>query len=132
MSHIFKRHPDIALAFRPKNQQIRRAYMKELLSLIEMLCQLPEKLSEDDLRNADETLVDLIDVGFKLDWLKTKVNEVSEKKKIDEGSGARLQTMEEQLKKLKLMFLDLETQLQKEKAEALAARAPLSFSDVVC
>lgn len=30
------------------------------------------------------------------------------------------------------MFLDLEAQLQKEKAVVLAAGAPLSFNDVVC
>ncbi|CAF2172990.1 unnamed protein product [Brassica napus] len=131
VSHIFRRHPDIALGFRPKNQAIRKAYMNELLNLIEMMCQSPHKLSEDDLSNADDTLADLIDVGFKLDWLKIKLNEVSEKKKKEKGSDARLRTMEEQLLKLKLMFLDLETQLQKEKEEALAARAPFSFNDVV-
>ncbi|CAN6986266.1 unnamed protein product [Brassica oleracea var. botrytis] len=38
VSHIFRRHPDIALGFRPKNQEIRKAYMNELLSLIKMLC----------------------------------------------------------------------------------------------
>ncbi|WZZ66579.1 hypothetical protein YC2023_077949 [Brassica napus] len=92
----------------------------------------PDKLSEDDLRNADDTLADLIVVGFKLNWLKSKLNEVTEKKKMEQGTGARLKTMEEQLQKLKLMFLNLETQLQTEKVEALAARAPLSFSDVVC
>ncbi|CAF2173154.1 unnamed protein product [Brassica napus] len=132
VSLIFRRHPDLASGFRPKNRQIRRAYMNELLSLIEMMCQSPEKLSEDDLSNAVDTLSDLIDVGFKLDWLKVKLGEVSEKKKKEKGSEARLRTMEEQLKKLKLMFLDLQTQLQKEKAEALAARTSLSFSDVVC
>ncbi|KAJ0255495.1 Uncharacterized protein HA466_0102400 [Hirschfeldia incana] len=131
VTHIFRRHPEIAIGFRPRNGQIRRAYMNELLSLIDMLCQSPEKLSEDDLSNADDTLADLIDVGFRLDWLKTKLNEVSEKKKKIQSSGARLQTMEEQLRKLKLMFLDLETQLLMEKAEALAARAPFSFNDVV-
>ncbi|CAA7060694.1 unnamed protein product [Microthlaspi erraticum] len=129
---IFKSHPDIASGFRPKNQQIRRAYMNELLSLIETLCQSPEKLSEDDLSNADDTLADLIDVGFKLDWLKTKLNEVSEKKKMEKGSVARIQKMEVQVQKLKLIFSDLETRLQKEKSEALTARAPLSFDDVVC
>ncbi|KAG2324796.1 hypothetical protein Bca52824_007524 [Brassica carinata] len=132
VSYIFKRHPDIALNFRPKNQQIRRAYMNELLNIIEVLCQSPEKLSEDDLSNANDTLADLIDVGFKLDWLKIKLDVVSEKKKKEKGSEARLRTMEEQLQKLKLMLLDLETQLQMEKAEALAARAPLSFNDIVC
>ncbi|CAN7085407.1 unnamed protein product [Brassica oleracea var. botrytis] len=118
--------------FSSQNQQIRRAYLNELLSLIEVLCQSPDKLSEDDLRNADDTLADLIVVGFKLNWLKSKLNEVTEKKKMEQGTGARLKTMEEQLQKLKLMFLNLETQLQTEKVEALAARAPLSFSDVVC
>ncbi|KAL1225766.1 MATH domain and coiled-coil domain-containing protein [Cardamine amara subsp. amara] len=131
VSHIFKRHPDIAIGFRPKNQQIRRAYMDALLSLIEMMCQSPEKLTENDLSNADDTLVDLIDAGFKLDWLKTKLNEITEKKKMEQGSVARLQTMEEQLQKLKQMFLDLETQLQKEKAEAFTLRVRLSFNDVV-
>ncbi|KAF3517948.1 hypothetical protein DY000_02061707 [Brassica cretica] len=132
VSHIFKRHPDIALGFRPKNHEIRRAYMNELFNLIEMLCQPPEKLSVDDLSNADDTLADLIDVGFKLDWLKIKLDEVSEKKTKEKGSEARLRTMEEELQKLKLMFVNIEIQLQKEKAEALAARAPLSFDDVVC
>lgn len=132
VSHIFKRHPDIAIGFRPKNQQIRRAYMNALLSLIEMLCQSPERLTENDLSYADDTLVDLTDAGFKLDWLKTKLNEISEKKKMEQGSGARLQTMEEQLQKLKQMFLDLESQLQKEKVKAMAAKAPFSFNDVVC
>ncbi|VVB06157.1 unnamed protein product [Arabis nemorensis] len=132
VSLIFERHPDIAVSFRPKNHQIRRAYINALLSLIETLCQSPEKLSEDDLSNAEETLGDLIDAGFKLDWLKKKLNEVSEKKKKEQSSVARIQTMEEQLQKLKLMFLDLEAQLQKEKAVVLAVVAPLSFNDVVC
>ncbi|KAL1225764.1 MATH domain and coiled-coil domain-containing protein [Cardamine amara subsp. amara] len=132
VNYIFKRHPDTALGFRPKNQKIRRAYMNELLNLIATLCQSPEKLSIDDMSNADETLADLIDVGFKLAWLKIKLNEVSEKKKIVQNSGARLQTLQEQLEKIKQMFLDLESQLQKETDEALAARAPLSFNDVVC
>ncbi|CAH8360762.1 unnamed protein product [Eruca vesicaria subsp. sativa] len=60
VSYIFRRHPDIALGFRPKNQQIRRAYMNELLSLMEMLCQSPEKLSQVDLNNADDTLSDMV------------------------------------------------------------------------
>ncbi|VYS60773.1 unnamed protein product [Arabidopsis thaliana] len=131
VSQIFKRHPDTAIGFRPKNQQIRKAYMDALLSLIETLCQSPDKLSDDDLSNADETLVDLIDVGFKLDWLKTKLNDVSEKKKLGESSVVRLETMEEQLQKLKHMVLDLESQMQKEKEKVLAARAPLSFKDIL-
>lgn len=97
MSLIFERHPDIAVSFRPKNQQIRRAYINALLSLIETLCQSPEKLFEDNLSNAEETLGDLIDAGFKLDWLKKKLNEVSEKKKMKQCSEARLHTMEEEL-----------------------------------
>ncbi|XP_019101936.1 PREDICTED: MATH domain and coiled-coil domain-containing protein At3g58440-like [Camelina sativa] len=132
VSYIFKRHPDLAIYFRPKNQHIRRAYMDALLSLIEMMCQSPEKLSENDLSNAEDTLVDLTDAGFKVDWLETKLYEICKKKKMEQGSKARLETMEEQLQKLKEMFLDLESQLHKEKVEALAARAPLSFNDVVC
>ncbi|OAP01873.1 hypothetical protein AXX17_AT3G52980 [Arabidopsis thaliana] len=70
--------------------------------------------------------------GFEVFMSQTKLDEVSRKKKMEQGSGPRLQTMEERLQKLKLLFVDLESQLQKEKVEALVARAPLSFNDGVC
>ncbi|XP_019084934.1 PREDICTED: MATH domain and coiled-coil domain-containing protein At3g58440-like [Camelina sativa] len=70
--------------------------------------------------------------GFEVYSSQTKLDEISKKKKMEQGSKARLQTMEDQLQKLKEMFLDLESQLHKEKVEALTARAPLSFNDVVC
>ncbi|CAA0387216.1 unnamed protein product [Arabidopsis thaliana] len=70
--------------------------------------------------------------GFEVFTSQTKLDEVSRKKKMEQGSGPRLQTMEERLQKLKLLFVDLESQLQKEKVEALVARAPLSFNDGVC
>ncbi|KAG7634883.1 unnamed protein product [Arabidopsis thaliana] len=255
---IFERHPDIAVEFRGKNQQLRNACMNFLLSLIETMCQSLEELSNEDLVEADVALTYLRDAGFKVDWLEkkldqlkekkeeemsglarlheieenlvilkqkwsdlgalaekekadfvasktevsnnendyankedvddeasslvwtdsardtktggkafnnvasvaetsnnvlteippakettdvngfevftsqTKLDEVSRKKKMEQGSGPRLQTMEERLQKLKLLFVDLESQLQKEKVEALVARAPLSFNDGVC
>ncbi|VVB08971.1 unnamed protein product [Arabis nemorensis] len=52
--------------------------MNEMIKFLETMCQSSEKLSEDDMKKANDTLVDLIDAGFKFDWLKTKLNEFSE------------------------------------------------------
>lgn len=86
VSFIFRRYSDLVLGFCLKNRQIRRVYMNEFFSFIEMMCQLLEKFFEDDLSNVVDILFDLIDVGFKLDWLKVKLDEVFEKKKKEKGS----------------------------------------------
>lgn len=65
MRQIFE---DMSVGFRPKNQKIRKAYINEMVNLLKTMCQSPEKLSEED----------MIDVGFKFDRLKTKLNELSE------------------------------------------------------
>ncbi|CAN8279879.1 unnamed protein product [Cochlearia groenlandica] len=128
---IFERHPDIASEFRPKNQHLKKAYINVLLSLIETLCQPTKELSEDDLTEAHASLEYLTEAGLSLDWLEDKLDEVDEKKKNEEASETRVQKIEKDLKDLKLKCLNLEAELEKEKANVSLARAPLSFDDVV-
>ncbi|CAH2047602.1 unnamed protein product [Thlaspi arvense] len=58
----------------------------------------PHSLSETELTNARSELIDLTKAGFKLDWLKTKLD--VRKKTNDVGS--RVQELEEQVKNLNL------------------------------
>ncbi|KAF3575413.1 hypothetical protein F2Q69_00062075 [Brassica cretica] len=81
--------------------------MNVLLGLIETLCQLPENLSDDDLSEASAAVLYLKQVGFKMDWLEEKLEEVQEKKtKVNTGK-AQLQHMEEEFKVLNKKCLEL-------------------------
>ncbi|CAF2172945.1 unnamed protein product [Brassica napus] len=152
VSRMFERHSELASEFRPKNPNLRTAYISFLLSVIETMCQSPQELSQDDLTDAYAAMGFMSDAGFKLDWLEKKLDEVSEKKKNEKSSEAGLQEMEEDLRDLKRKCSDmeavvqkekeelkdlkqkcsnLEAELEKEKADVSVARAPLSFDDVV-
>lgn len=131
MSCMFERHPEIATEFRPKNPNLRKGYMSLLLSLIEIMCQLPQEISKDDLCDAYAALGFMRDAGFKLDWLENKLAEVSENSENEEARATQMQEMEEELNNLKQKWLDMETLVEKEKANVSAAKAPLSFDDVV-
>ncbi|EOA25562.1 hypothetical protein CARUB_v10018906mg [Capsella rubella] len=130
VSHIFERHPEFASEFRLKNPNLRTGYMSLLLSLIETLRQSPHELHKDDLDEAYVALRSMTDAGFNVEWLEKKLAELSEKKEKEEASETRMQEVKKELKGLKQKCLDLEAQLEKEKAEVLAAKAPLSFADV--
>ncbi|VVB06160.1 unnamed protein product [Arabis nemorensis] len=131
VSLVFERHPEIATEFRPKNQNLKTAYMSFLLSLIESMCHSPHELSKDDFYDAYAALGFMRDAGFKLDWLEKKLVEVSEKKENEEVCETGLQEMEEELKGLKQKCADMETLVKKEKERVSAAKAPRSFADVV-
>ncbi|KAG7578810.1 TRAF-like [Arabidopsis thaliana x Arabidopsis arenosa] len=126
---LFERHLDIASNFRPKNPYLKTAYMNVLLSLTQTICQSPQELSNDDLSDAGAALAYLREAGFELDWLEKKLDEVKEKIKKEEACLARIQEIDEQLQPFKKTYLDLEAQIDKEKEELLAARAPLSLYD---
>ncbi|KAG7583485.1 MATH/TRAF domain [Arabidopsis suecica] len=127
---LFERHLDIASKFRPKNPYLKTAYMNVLLRLTQTICQSPQELSNDDLSDdAGAALAYLREAGFELDWLEKKLDEVKEKKKKEEACLARIQEIDEQLQPFKKTYLDLEAQIDKEKEELLAARAPLSLYD---
>ncbi|CAH2063700.1 unnamed protein product [Thlaspi arvense] len=107
VNRLFERYSDIASKFRPKNPHLKTAYMNVLLSLTMMIRQSPENLSKDDLVDAYAAL-------GSLGWLEKKLDELSEKKGKEEACEK---------------CSDLETLLDKEKAELLAARAPLLYDD---
>ncbi|CAH2063808.1 unnamed protein product [Thlaspi arvense] len=131
VSRMFKRHPELASEFRPKNPNLRTAYMSFLLGLIETIRQSPHELSKDDLSDAYTGLGFMTDAGYKLDWLEKKLDELSEKKEKEQASETRLRGMEEELKDLKDKCSNMEALVKKEKGELSAAKASLSFDDVV-
>jgi len=102
VSKIFKEHRDIAVDFKPKNQLVRTAYMNVLLNLIKILKKPPETLSESKLTNARSDLSELTEAGFKLDWLKRKLEDACLERKKVVADGARVQELEERVKTLKV------------------------------
>ncbi|KAF2617452.1 hypothetical protein F2Q68_00041733 [Brassica cretica] len=127
---IFEKHPDFASKIRSNNQHLKSTYMNVLLG-VETLCQLPEKLSDDDFDEASAAVSYLTQVGFKVDWLEEKLEEVKEKKtKVNTGK-AQLQHMEEEFKVLNKKCLELKDLVEKQNADVTAANVALSFDDVV-
>ncbi|CAN6978295.1 unnamed protein product [Brassica rapa subsp. trilocularis] len=119
---IFERHPDIAVGFHSKNQHLRKACMDSLLCLIETMCQSLQELSSEDLVQADVALTSLKDLGFKLDWLEKKLDQVKVNKEKEMSCLAILQETEESLLNLKQKCSEL-------KAELTETKTPLSFDD---
>lgn len=128
MNRLFGRHSDVATNLREKNQYLKTGYMNVILSLIETVHRSSKEISKADLADAYAALKSMTVAGFELDWLKKKLDQVSEKKEKEEAGEIRMREIEEELKNLKQKCSDLEAQLEKEKAEVLAARAPLSLS----
>ncbi|VVB03120.1 unnamed protein product [Arabis nemorensis] len=106
VSKLFAEHPDIAKDFKPKNEMVKTAYMNVLLNLLETINKPSKNYSETEVSNAQSKLCELIEVGFKLDWLKTKVDEVSlERKKTNDTDCSWVKQLEECLKNLEVMEL---------------------------
>ncbi|CAL9247684.1 unnamed protein product [Arabidopsis halleri] len=110
-------HPDMALMFRAKNQQLRTSCINVLLNLIETMCVSLQDLSIDDLGQAEQVLTYLKNSGFKVDWLEGKLEEVKEKKMEEQIGKSRMQELEEDLKVFKQKCSDIEALLEKEKEE---------------
>lgn len=102
MSQLFRKHPDIAVDFRLTNQLVKTTYMNILLVLIETLNKPPHSISETELSNARSKLIELTEGGFRLDWLKTKLDDVSLESKKEKSDVSRVQELEEQIKNLNL------------------------------
>ncbi|XP_010427737.1 PREDICTED: MATH domain and coiled-coil domain-containing protein At3g58280-like [Camelina sativa] len=115
---LFEKHPDLAQGFSLKNQHIKNAYMNALLDLIKTLCKAAKDLSVKDLKKADDTLSDLIKVGWNLEWLRMKLDQALEKQV---EYDTRIRELEKQVKKRKLALEEIETDLEKEKAAASAS-----------
>ncbi|XP_010468069.1 PREDICTED: MATH domain and coiled-coil domain-containing protein At2g42470-like [Camelina sativa] len=76
-SRLFEDHPDIAVNFIPQIPLVKTAYMSSLLGLIETLNKPSHCFTETELYNAKRELNELTRAGFKLDWLDTKLYELS-------------------------------------------------------
>ncbi|KFK22367.1 hypothetical protein AALP_AAs58284U000100, partial [Arabis alpina] len=112
--------------FMPQSQGVRAACTNLLLGLIETLSKSPQSLSETELSNAQSELDDLTEAGFKIDMLKSKLEEVSlERKKalISDGSWVMQQELEERVKNVESTLSDLKLELAKEKMKSAAAAA---------
>ncbi|XP_019100714.1 PREDICTED: MATH domain and coiled-coil domain-containing protein At2g42480-like [Camelina sativa] len=116
---LFAKHPNIAEDLKPKNQFVKNEYMNVLLNLVETLNKPSQNHSEIEIRNSHSKLSELMEQGFKLDWLKAKLDEVSLKRK---KSGADdVQRLDERVKNdLELVKLDLKLDCLKTKLEEVA------------
>ncbi|CAH2047691.1 unnamed protein product [Thlaspi arvense] len=118
VTRLFAKHPGFAANFKPKSQLVKTTYMNILLGLIEALNKPPHSLSETELTNAHSELIDLTEAGFKLDWLRTKLDEVSLERKKASADGIRVQELEEEVKNLK-------AELNKEKVKSATSAAKI-------
>ncbi|CAF2265510.1 hypothetical protein BRARA_D00245 [Brassica rapa] len=128
---IFERHPETASNLRPMNQLVKNAYLNNLLDLIDIACLAPQELTEEELVDAENTLLDLVGVGFELDWLKKKLEELCVKKKKMETRGARMRELDRMIVEQRRVLLALEVELKNEENEAVSHSARLGFEDVV-
>ncbi|CAA7038137.1 unnamed protein product [Microthlaspi erraticum] len=130
--HIFNKHPDIDEDFKPKDKGVKTAYMNLLLSLIETLRKAPQSFSEAELSNAQSELNELTEAGFKLDWLKKKLDEVClERKNAIADGSLGVEQVEQRIKNLEQTLSDLKVELESEKAKSAAATKVLSFEDIL-
>ncbi|CAA7029632.1 unnamed protein product [Microthlaspi erraticum] len=102
VSRVLVEHPDFAEKLRFKNQLLKTSFMNILLGLIQTLEKPPHSTSETELSNAHSQLIELTEAGFKLDWLKTKLAEVTLERKKSNSDDCQVQELEEQNKNVKV------------------------------
>ncbi|CAA7046664.1 unnamed protein product [Microthlaspi erraticum] len=122
VTRLFRDHPDVAVNVRPNNQLVKTAYMN--LLLIETLNKPPHSITETELSNAQSEFIELTGAaGFKLDWLKTKLDDISFERKKANADGSRVQELEGQIKNLKA---ELDEEKVKSAAEDLSVEQTVS------
>ncbi|CAF2300113.1 hypothetical protein BRARA_D02580 [Brassica rapa] len=115
---IFETYPETALYIYPQDPQLKTAYMNILLRIYETLYNNPlEKLTESELSKVSKDLLDLTQAGFKLEWLREKLEKVSVERKKLAGYEAQALELGKQLKNLELMMCNLKAEI-KLKAES--------------
>lgn len=125
MDKTFKEHPDFGSDLLLKNKGSQRGYVKLLIGLIQtLIIKPPQSLSVIELSNAQSDLYELAAGDFKLDWLKSKLEEVPL-----EREKARVQQLEERVKNVELDLSDLKVELEKEKIKSAAIFSSFEFID---
>ncbi|CAL9231444.1 unnamed protein product [Arabidopsis halleri] len=129
---ICTHHPTYLKDFEPKNGELEAVYFTLFYCLIETLSKSPQSVSVIELRNAQNQLTELTKVGFKLDSLKSKLEDVSleRKKAVPDGSPVP-QLLKERVKNVELTLSDLQVKLDKDRIKYAAAAkvSPFGFID---
>ncbi|KAG2260403.1 hypothetical protein Bca52824_079697 [Brassica carinata] len=120
-------HPDFAVDFKPENQAVKTKY-RNLLRIIETLSKPPQSLSLAVLRKAQSELAALEEADFKLDWLNSKIEELSAECKKVTFSDVQL---EDRVKNVELTLWDLKAELDKEKIKSAAAASADAASSIL-
>ncbi|XP_019098849.1 PREDICTED: MATH domain and coiled-coil domain-containing protein At2g42460-like [Camelina sativa] len=99
---LLKQHQGFCLDFAPKYPELRAVYYTLLFSLIETLSKSPQSLSLAELTNAQSQLTELTKAGFKLDFLESKLEDLSlERRKAVVQLEERVKNVELTLEKIK-------------------------------
>ncbi|CAN6903249.1 unnamed protein product [Brassica oleracea] len=115
--------PNFAVDIEPENQAVNTKY-RNLLRIVETLSKPPQSLSLAQLCNAQSELTALEEAGFKLDWLNSKIEELSvECKKEPLSDGSRVRQLEDRVNNVELTLSDLKAELDREKIKSAAAAA---------
>lgn len=123
-SKIWCNHPYFFKDF-DTNKHEKAVYFTLFFCLIETLSKSPQNLSVTELRNAQNQLTELTKAGFKLDFLKPKLEEASLEMKKAVPDGCHV--LEERVKNVELTLSDLQGKLDKEKIKYAAASRISSF-----
>ncbi|CAG7911230.1 hypothetical protein HID58_039161 [Brassica napus] len=110
--------------FKPENQWVQPKYYMYLLGLVETLIKPPQSLSATELSNAQRDLTALKESGFKLDWLNSKLEEVSLewKKGAHSSHESGIHQLEERVENVELSLSDVIVELDKVKTKSAAAQ----------
>ncbi|KAH0913657.1 hypothetical protein HID58_036978, partial [Brassica napus] len=115
--------PNHSVDFEPENQAVKTKY-RNLLRIVETLSKPPQSLSLAQLCKAQSEVNALEEAGFKLDWLNSKIEELSlECKKEPLSDGSRVRQLEDRVNNVELTLWDLKVELDKEKVKSAAAAA---------
>ncbi|WZZ22358.1 hypothetical protein YC2023_123745 [Brassica napus] len=129
VANILYQDPHYVVDFKPENQWVQTKYMY-LLGLVETLSKPPQSLSATELSNAQRDLTALKESGFKLDWLNSKLEEVSlEWKKAAHSSdgSSGIHQLEERVENVELSLSDVIVELDKVKTKSAAGAQVSSF-----
>ncbi|XP_013601904.1 PREDICTED: MATH domain and coiled-coil domain-containing protein At2g42465-like [Brassica oleracea var. oleracea] len=115
--------PNFAVDIVLENQAVNTKY-RNLLRIVETLSKPPQSLSLAQLCNAQSEVNALEEAGFKLDWLNSKIEELSvECKKEPLSDGSRVRQLEDRVNNVELTLSDLKAELDREKIKSAAAAA---------
>ncbi|VVB03116.1 unnamed protein product [Arabis nemorensis] len=105
---IFETYPETALYIQPQVPELKTAYMNISIRIYETLYNSSlEMLTEAEIVNVSKSLLDLTLAGFKLEWLREKLEKVSVERKKLSSYEAQARELGKQLKNLELMMCNL-------------------------